>query len=113
MAASYASLKRIEEFLLKDEKPPVASLPSERGSTEEDEKDSGGSDIPQLTSDDEKTRVTEELSIAIAMDSASFSWAPDSDAFLQELNLSLTEERLYMCVGPVASVSLHSLRQKY
>lgn len=106
MAASYASLKRIQEFLLNDEKI-VMPRPSDRRNTNEKEevKDDEKDDVQKLMYADEKPGIAEEPSTDIIMETASFAWAPDADAFLEDLSLSLTEETLYMCVGPVASVS--------
>ena len=42
---------------------------------------------------------------AIAMQGASFSWAPDAEPFLKDITIRLDEPKLYMCAGPVASVS--------
>ena len=42
---------------------------------------------------------------AIVMQGASFSWAPDAEPFLKDVTIRLDEAKLYMCAGPVASVS--------
>ncbi|KAH8077273.1 P-loop containing nucleoside triphosphate hydrolase protein [Cristinia sonorae] len=105
MAASYASVKRIEEFLLKDEKPADSRtfFDHSNANNEDVKDDSEKDDVLELSYGDEKPRVTEEPSIEITMNSTSFAWAPDADAFLQDLTMNLSEQRLYMCVGPVAS----------
>ena len=41
---------------------------------------------------------------AITMTQASFAWAPDGEPFLTDITLRCDEPKLYMCVGPVASV---------
>lgn len=108
MAAAYASLQRIQEFLIKDEKPetPAPLMPKTRPSTESsDEKESTEKvDIHELGFGEKHMLIEESLS-GIIMESASFAWAPDAEAFLQDLSLNLSEDKLYMCVGPVASVS--------
>ncbi|KAJ7635711.1 P-loop containing nucleoside triphosphate hydrolase protein [Mycena polygramma] len=75
LLAAYASVKRIEGYLSRDEK---LRSPNEN---------------PQ-----EKPR-----SVNIHLEAASFSWAPDSAAFLGPLSLELAQGQLHVVVGPVAS----------
>ena len=108
MAAAYASLQRIQEFLIKDEKPdlPAPLTPMTRHSTESsDEKESTEKHDVHELGYNEKHSVAVEAFSGIVMESASFAWAPDAEAFLQNLSLNLTDDKLHMCVGPVASVS--------
>lgn len=90
IAASWASLKRIESFLLLEERE------EERlGSSEKLENIYVAVDGVEL-----ETRTPP----AIVMQSASFSWAPDTEPFLKDITIHLDEPKLYMCAGPVASV---------
>ncbi|KAJ7618244.1 P-loop containing nucleoside triphosphate hydrolase protein [Mycena polygramma] len=75
LLAAYASVKRIEGYLSRDEKP---CSPTE---------DSQGK--PQSEN--------------IRLEAASFSWGPDSAAFLGPLSLELAQGQLHVVVGPVAS----------
>ncbi|CAL1707862.1 unnamed protein product [Somion occarium] len=78
--AAYASIKRIESFLLFDEKEDNAD--SDKGSSEKAE--------------------SEELT-SIKMVDAVFAWSPDSEPFLQDININLCGGQLHLCTGPVAS----------
>lgn len=91
LAASWASLKRIEKFLLLEER-------QERriGSAEK---------LQNISESLGDIELETRTSPAIVMEHAEFSWAPDADSFLKDLTLRCDEPKLYMCVGPVASVS--------
>ena len=98
LVASYASLKRIETFLLLDEKKT------------EDESSVSESSSEKVVLDEKSTPETSVTAIndhfaPINMNSAAFSWDPESDAFLKEISLKLYHPQLYICVGSVASVS--------
>ena len=97
LVASYASLKRIETFLLLDEKKT------------EDEGSVSESSSEKVVLDEKATPETSVTAIGdhfapINMTAASFSWDPESDAFLKDISLKLYHPQLYVCVGSVASV---------
>ncbi|KAJ7028056.1 P-loop containing nucleoside triphosphate hydrolase protein [Mycena alexandri] len=85
LKAAYASLKRIEKYLLLEERQ----------------------DLPARRDNAAPARETEKQdrwpSNDITLQSASFSWAPDKSAFLGPLSLSLTPGHLHLVAGPVAS----------
>ena len=82
--AAYASIKRIESFLLFEEK-------------EEDETDD------KSVSTEEKPN--DPLFSPIKMIDASFAWTSDSEPFLKNVNIELDPGKLHLCIGSVASVS--------
>lgn len=97
LVASYASLKRIETFLLLDEK-----MSDEEGADSE-------TDSEKITMDDKLSPPTSSISLGdyfspINMSAASFSWDPESEPFLKDVSLNLNQPQLYICVGSVASV---------
>ena len=97
LVASYASLKRIEAFLLLDEKRI------------EEEDFVSESNSEKVVLDEKATPETSVTAIgdhfaSISMNSASFSWDPESDAFLTDISFKLDRPQLYICVGSVASV---------
>lgn len=89
LAAAYSSIKRLQEFLRFEERPDLA----ERANIHDAGEKFG----------DEKI---EEAHTGIQMTSASFSWTPDGDAYLQDVSINLNKPLLYICVGSVASVSM-------
>ncbi|KZT65538.1 P-loop containing nucleoside triphosphate hydrolase protein [Daedalea quercina L-15889] len=78
LAASWASLKRIEKFLLLEERQEW-----------------------RIGSAEKLQNISESLG-DIELETQ-FSWAPDADPHLKDLTLRCDEPKLYMCVGPVAS----------
>ena len=79
--AAYASVKRIESFLLLEDKEEA------------------------LVDDkvlEEKPQDSDFSPIKIV--DGSFAWTSDSEAFLQDVNIDLDPGRLHLCIGPVASV---------
>ena len=79
--AAYASVKRIESFLLLEDKEEA--LVDDKA-LEEKPQDSDFSPIKIVD--------------------GSFAWTSDSEAFLQDVNIDLAPGRLHLCIGPVASV---------
>ncbi|KAJ6545144.1 P-loop containing nucleoside triphosphate hydrolase protein [Mycena capillaripes] len=86
LRAAYASLKRIEKYLLLEER---TSLPVPLGETDSANEYSGEKKDPRPTD--------------ITLEGATFSWAADKSAFLGPLFVDLTAGHLHLCVGPVAS----------
>lgn len=84
--SAYASLVRIQNFLSLEEKRDISL-----------EEDTQVADL--LYAGDEGNNST------LKLENASFSWLPDSDVVLKDVNLTLNIGALYMLVGPVASVS--------
>ena len=82
--AAWVSLKRINKFLGMREKQPLALM--EKSSEEQGD--------PRLNSD------------LIRLQGSSFAWDFDGQAVLHDVTFTLRPGVLYMCVGPVASVSL-------
>lgn len=80
-----ASMKRIEKFLLLDEREKAPS--------------------PVDTKGDEESLEKHDSAPSITLEAASFSWAADKPAFLGPLSVVLNPGHLHVCVGPVASVS--------
>ncbi|CAL1703415.1 unnamed protein product [Somion occarium] len=93
LVASYASLKRIESFLLLDEK-----------SDDEDEELEDDSDKdPSLNEKAMQTLKPDDHFTPIIMSSASFSWDPEADAFLKDVTVEFNTSQLHICAGSVAS----------
>lgn len=84
MLSAYASLVRIQDFLALEEKRDI-SLETEAQS-------------------DLLYAGNEGSSSTLQLKDASFSWLPDSETVLKEVNLALKLGSLHMLVGPVASV---------
>ncbi|KAJ7065430.1 P-loop containing nucleoside triphosphate hydrolase protein [Mycena amicta] len=84
LLAAMASFRRIEKYLMMEERVPAGRSPSAKEGAELDEKKSG-------------------MAADIVLTEASFSWAADKPAFLGPLSVSLKSTRLNVCVGPVAS----------
>ncbi|KAK7692904.1 hypothetical protein QCA50_004540 [Cerrena zonata] len=78
--AAYASVKRIESFLLLEDK-------------EEDAVDDKSSEEKPQSSDFSSIKIVD----------GSFAWTSESEAFLQDVNIELDPGRLHLCIGPVAS----------
>ncbi|KAJ7433880.1 P-loop containing nucleoside triphosphate hydrolase protein [Mycena galericulata] len=76
LLAAYASLKRIEEYLSRQDK-----------------------DLAPNEDTKEKSHSEEH----ILFDAASFSWAPGSPPFIGPLSLQLAQGQLHIIVGPVAA----------
>ncbi|KAK7006728.1 P-loop containing nucleoside triphosphate hydrolase protein [Favolaschia claudopus] len=93
LRAAYASLKRIEKYLLFEERGG--------GGREGEDVGEGGAvkEGGKERSQDESISATSP----IVLRSASFSWAADKPAFLGPLTLDLTPGYLHICAGPVAS----------
>ena len=90
--AAHASMKRIQTFLETDEKSAIAF---------DNTTHHGQDEQPQSP-----VQIQEKIS-ELSIDNASFSWLPDSPVVLHNITCSLTPGQLHMCVGPVASVSIH------
>ncbi|KAJ7589613.1 P-loop containing nucleoside triphosphate hydrolase protein [Mycena floridula] len=88
LRAAYASLKRIERYLLLEERQNVdvhrAENASDRNSSNSEKND-------------------HEPSADINLERASFSWAADKPAYLGPLSVVLNPGHLHVCTGPVAS----------
>lgn len=83
---SYASIKRIEGYLLLEDKEDA----------HEDD-----------TRSQEKGEL-KEVSVPIKMVDASFAWLSDAESFLKDVNVTLNPGKLHICIGPVASVCITS-----
>lgn len=81
--AAYASIKRIEFFLLFEEK-----------------EESNGAD---KCAEEEPLRPA---SSSIKMINASFAWTSDSEPFLKGIDIDLEPGKLHLCIGTVASVRI-------
>ncbi|EIN12078.1 P-loop containing nucleoside triphosphate hydrolase protein [Punctularia strigosozonata HHB-11173 SS5] len=92
LAASYASLKRIHEFLLLPERVDKSPVEKDRETDYEDEKI--------------KDELLRTQGTTISMQSASFSWSTKSDAFLQDIDLELSGPGVHMCVENMKGKSL-------
>ncbi|KAJ7485129.1 P-loop containing nucleoside triphosphate hydrolase protein [Mycena galericulata] len=88
LRAAYASLKRIEKYLLLEER---TSLPVRLG------------DADDASEFFEKEKNDTPTTTDITLEAASFSWAVGKPAFLGPLSVVLTPGHLHLCVGPVAS----------
>ncbi|EPS93155.1 hypothetical protein FOMPIDRAFT_1056220 [Fomitopsis schrenkii] len=91
IAASWASLKRIESFLLLEER--------EEGSLTIESSEKLENTYVAIYGVELETRTPP----AIVMHGASFSWAADTEPYLKDITIHLDEPKLYMCAGPVAS----------
>ncbi|KAJ7150739.1 P-loop containing nucleoside triphosphate hydrolase protein [Mycena filopes] len=87
LRAAYASLQRIEKYLLLGEREARGDV-AKRESTGDEKKEESGDGW---------------ASGDITLEAASFSWAPEKLAFLGPLSLSLRPGHLYLVAGPVAS----------
>ena len=88
--AAYASVKRIESYLLLEDKENAL--------------------------EDDKSFVDEKqgrIASPIKMTDASFSWASDADPYLKDVNIELQPGKLHLCIGPVASVCISSYGATY
>lgn len=103
LVASYASLKRIETFLLLDEKNVKSD-----GSDSDSDISSEKVTLNEKGSLPASSSFIGDCFLPIKMSSASFSWDPESEAFLRDISLTLSQPQLYVCVGSVASVSERS-----
>jgi ATP-binding cassette subfamily C (CFTR/MRP) protein 1 len=81
--AAYVSLQRIDKFLSMEEKQP----------------------LPLISTTDEKEKGKDTAGL-IQLEDASFVWAISGQPVLRDTTFTLQPGVLYMCVGPVASVSL-------
>jgi ATP-binding cassette, subfamily C (CFTR/MRP), member 1 len=93
LAAAYASVQRIHDFLL---------LPERELGVTDDAHSTNADSSKDLENDVEKSN----RAATISMQCACFSWSSDSDAFLKDVTLELPGPGLNMCVGAVASVSV-------
>ena len=87
--AAYASIKRIQSFLILEEHANMS--------------------VSASTSDTEmveKALDDRDFSSPVVMSNASFGWAVDGEPFLHDISLNLGCNQLHVCVGPVASVRL-------
>ncbi|TFY69692.1 hypothetical protein EVJ58_g284 [Rhodofomes roseus] len=89
LAASWASLQRIERFLLLDER--------------QDEFLGGSEKLAQLYEGADGIELETRTPPPIVMKQAAFAWAPDTEPYLKDITLHCDEAKLYMCVGAVAS----------
>ncbi|KAJ7092344.1 P-loop containing nucleoside triphosphate hydrolase protein, partial [Mycena belliarum] len=80
LIAAYASMKRIEDYLSRQEKPSVNNM------------DNQLENAPEKKSD-----------YSITLQEASFSWDSEKSPVLGPLSITLTHGQLHMCVGPVAA----------
>ncbi|KAJ6540558.1 P-loop containing nucleoside triphosphate hydrolase protein [Mycena capillaripes] len=104
LRAAYASLKRIEKYLLMEEQGRDGDGGEEAAPVLEKQRASeSGSDLVNEKEFTEKERERDRASNDIVLRGASFSWAPDKPAFLGPLELTLTPGQLHLCAGPVAS----------
>ncbi|KAJ7060888.1 hypothetical protein C8F01DRAFT_176953 [Mycena amicta] len=88
LLTAYASVKRVEKYLLLEEREIVNEPPEEKGSNSEGE--------------DKKIEESFEPG-KISVEGASFAWAADKDVFLKDVHASLEMGKLTVCAGPVAS----------
>ncbi|KAJ6583769.1 P-loop containing nucleoside triphosphate hydrolase protein [Mycena sp. CBHHK59/15] len=98
LAASYASLQRIQGFLSLEEQDIVQTG---KGSQifSNHSKSSLGSMLGRSTNYIPLEATTSDVRIM----EASFSWSPDAEPFLKDISADIDKPELHMCVGPVAS----------
>jgi hypothetical protein len=97
LIAAYASLKRIQGFLILDEKESLSQtkhLEESKNNLQSNQQ----SPVPDAPGESQRT-----VSIALR---GTFSWDKGSVSVLKDINLHLPSNQLTICVGPVASVSI-------
>ncbi|KAF8205910.1 P-loop containing nucleoside triphosphate hydrolase protein [Mycena galopus ATCC 62051] len=87
--AATASLKRIEKYLMLEERNDLP-VPLD-------------ADVDADGDDSIAEKKMHTPANDITFEAGSFSWAPDKPAFLGPLSTTLTQGHLHLCVGPVAS----------
>lgn len=83
--AAYASMKRIQSFLLLEDQKGILATDSDNTTLE-------------------KQPLDDSLA-SVIMSNASFGWTTEGTPFLRDINMKLEGGQLHVCVGPVASVS--------
>lgn len=83
--AAYASIKRIQSFLLLEDQTDTDSVGEDHGAVK---------------------RPLGDSCSAIKMENASFGWTAEGEPFLHDVTLNLQSGQLHVCVGSVASVSM-------